>query len=318
MPTVSIIIAAYNAAATIERAVASALGEAEAGEIIIVDDASPDQTVNAARAADDGTGRLKIMLQPSNAGPAAARNQALSVCTGEWIGILDADDFFLPGRLGRMLHQAGEAELLADDMWQVDAAAIEGPRRRLLQPPLSRPKQIGFQEFVLANITQAGRQRAELGFIKPLIRRAFLQEHGLRYQEQLRLGEDFELYARALGLGARLLLLPEPGYVSVVRASSLSGEHSEKDLQNLRDSDLRLMHDLNLPAADRVALDRHGRSIDCRLQWRLLILAVKQRDWRAGFSTFRRPWPVPAYLLGQLLYQVYWRSVGRLVKANHE
>jgi succinoglycan biosynthesis protein ExoU len=158
---------------------------------------------------------------------------------------------------------------------------------------------------VLSNVT-GERQRAELGFIKPLMRRQFLEAHHIRYREHMRLGEDFELYARALALGARLLLVPAQGYVSVMRPGSLSGRHTEQDLLHLRDCGDPLAA-LPLGAADRDALRQHYLSVDCRLQWRLLILAVKKRDPRAALAAFLRPWPVPRYLLRQLASQCFLR-----------
>jgi len=101
--TVCVIIAAYNAQKTIARAITSALAQAEATEILVVDDASCDNTVTEAEGADDDTGRLKIIVQPRNSGPAAARNRAISESTAAWLTVLDADDFFLPGRIKGLL-----------------------------------------------------------------------------------------------------------------------------------------------------------------------------------------------------------------------
>ena len=60
---VCVIIAARNAARTIPAAIASALREPEAAEVVVVDDASTDDTAEVARAADDGSGRLKVMRE---------------------------------------------------------------------------------------------------------------------------------------------------------------------------------------------------------------------------------------------------------------
>ena len=72
----------------------SALAEPEAFDVIVVDDASTDDTLSQACEADDGSGRLKLIPCASNGGPAAARNRALQESRAEWISILDADDFF--------------------------------------------------------------------------------------------------------------------------------------------------------------------------------------------------------------------------------
>lgn len=294
-----IIIAAYNAKTTLARAVRSALAEPEVTEVIVVDDASTDGTIDAARSADDGSDRLKILVQPSNTGPSAARNRAIAESTSAWIGILDADDFFLPGRIAKMLAFQDQADFIADNMLQVDERAPDGMGKSLLDP-LFTPKNITFTDFIVSNITRAGRERGEMGFLKPLMRREFLTRHNLRYRESMRLGEDYELYTRALALGARFIIAPAQGYVSIIRANSLSGKHSETDLLNLRECDRTLLTDLQLTLIEKKALRQHYLSIDCRLQWRLLILAVKSRNIGAALATFLRPYPVPLYLLKQL------------------
>jgi len=305
---VCVIIAAYNCQETIIRAIASALAEPEATEVVVVDDASTDDTVATAHSADDGSGRLRILTQLQNAGPSAARNRAIQESQAPWIAILDSDDFFMPGRLKGLLAFAQQADLIADDLWQVPEDNVTGPRRSLLGTSLLAPQSITFAEFVMSNVTRADRQRGELGFIKPLIRRQFLTEYRITYQEQMRLGEDYELYARALAMGGRLLLVPAQGYVSVIRLHSLSGRHSETDLLHLRDCDHALMKIEHLSPVDKQAIRQHYLSIDCRLQWRLLIIAIKNRKMGDIISTFLRPFPVPWYLVKQLALEVYIRS----------
>lgn len=311
---ITIIIPAYNAAATIARAVNSALADPEVAEVIVVDDASNDDTAECARACDDGSGRLKVFTQPLNAGPSAARNRAIVESCAPWIALLDSDDFFLPGRIKGLLAYAGAADFVADDLWKVDEADPDGPRESLLGQTDDLPRLVGFREFVLSNVTQSGKERQELGFVKPLMRRAFLEENGISYRENMRLGEDYELYARVLAAGARLALVPAQGYVAVVRAGSLSGNHSEHDLLMLRDCNEAIARDYALSRADEKALDAHYRDTDCRLQWRRLISAVKDKNVGAAVATFMRPWPVPYYLLGQLAEQVAIRGVQKLRK----
>jgi len=309
---VAVIIASYNASKTVARAVRSALAEAEVAEVILVDDASTDDTAARAREADDGSGRLRVLRQAENKGPSAARNLAIRESKSPWIGILDADDFFLPGRTAGLLSFARDADFVADDMWQVPETNVDGPRRVMLGETLHGPRFVDFREFVLSNVSGGERGRGnDLGFIKPLMRRDFLDAHNLRYQEHMRLGEDYELYARALALGARLNIVPAQGYISVIRPDSLSARHSETDLLHLRDCDEALRRDLALPEEDRAVLRRHYLSVDCRLQWRLLINAVKSRDAGACLRTFLRPWPVPLYNMQQLARQAYLRTFRR-------
>lgn len=93
---ICVIIAAKNASDTIDIAIRSALAEPEVGEVVVIDDGSTDTTSDVAHAADDGTGRLRVVRFDVNRGPSAARNHAISISSAPLISILDADDFFLP------------------------------------------------------------------------------------------------------------------------------------------------------------------------------------------------------------------------------
>ena len=259
---VTVVIAAWRAAATIGRAVASALAQPETAEVIVVDDASGDNgaTLAAARAADDGTGRLILLQQPANAGPAAARNVALKASKAAWIAVLDSDDFLEPGRLGKLMALKDSGyDLIADD---------------LLQTPEGQPLSVGF--FINSNITKASRLRRELGFLKPLMRRAFLERHGLTYNETMRLGEDYDLYARALSLGARMRLIPWTGYVSVMRGNSLSLNHGRPDLAALEASDTRLLSSGGLSQADAALVTKHRFTTRSRIAWIDFMAAMKK------------------------------------------
>jgi succinoglycan biosynthesis protein ExoU len=315
-PTVAVIIAAHNASETIERAIRSALGEPEVAEVLVVDDASTDDTAQVARSLDDGSGRLKVVPMPENGGPSKARNRAIEESTAPWIAVLDSDDFFLPGRIAGMLKHSDGVDLVADDLWQVSETDLDGPRRSLLGTPLVGPRSVGFVDFVTSNVTTRNRYRGELGFIKPLMRRSFLEKHSLGYKEHMRLGEDYELYARALAHGAHLSLLPAQGYISVVRAGSLSGRHTETDLLNLRDANDGISLIPGLGIEQKAALKKHYASIDCRLQWRMLILAVKKRDAVAALACFHRPHPVPLVLAGKLIEQAYLRATRNVRNAS--
>lgn len=106
-PAISVVIPAYNAAATLPRALDSVLAQTRpAHEIVVVDDGSNDATGEvvaryvAADVARDGGPRVRYFRQ-GNAGPSAARNRGVDEACGDWIAFLDADDWYYPGRLMR-------------------------------------------------------------------------------------------------------------------------------------------------------------------------------------------------------------------------
>jgi glycosyltransferase involved in cell wall biosynthesis len=213
---VDVIIAAWNRPGTIERAILSALAQPEVRSVIVVDDCSTDDTrTRALRIAAEHVKRVTVVGLSANSGPAAARNFGLKISTAPWIGILDADDFFLPGRIGTLLSEATELDFIADNIFQVKQGR-EKERQVALLEGMDGAWNLDFQTFVLGNVSQWGSLRKELGFLKPLMRRSFLDCHELRYDESLRLGEDYALYSHALALRARFRVLPICGYVSAV------------------------------------------------------------------------------------------------------
>ena len=95
-PRFSVIIAVYNGAATLARAVDSVLAQSySAQEIIVVDDGSTDGTSEVA--ARYG-GKLRYIRQ-DNAGVSSARNHGAQTASGDWLAFLDADDWYYPDRL---------------------------------------------------------------------------------------------------------------------------------------------------------------------------------------------------------------------------
>lgn len=310
---VAVVIAAYEAAATIAVAVRSALAQPEAAEVWVVDDGSSDGTAEAAKACDDGSGRLRVVQQAENGGPSAARNVALAATQAQWICVLDADDRFLPGRLSRLLAETGQAEMVADAIVRV-ADLTDEPPLASAAPASADWRMIDLAAFIDGNVSRKGRQREEMGFIKPLMSTAFLRRHRVQYAPGLRLGEDFLLYAQVLAHGGRLRLGPSCGYLALTRADSLSGRHSIDDLKALRDCAATLQRIHTLTPSEQRAIRRHWRSVDDRLQWRLLIEAVKSRDPRAALSTFH-DLPATRGLAAKLGEQAWIRARRRLSSA---
>ncbi|MEJ5258586.1 MAG: glycosyltransferase family 2 protein [Anaerohalosphaeraceae bacterium] len=94
--SVSVVIPAYNAEATIERAIESVLHQTRPPEeIIVVDDGSTDRT---AEKVQQYGGRVRYLFQ-EHRGANEARNCAIEQAQGNWIALLDADDEWLPKKL---------------------------------------------------------------------------------------------------------------------------------------------------------------------------------------------------------------------------
>lgn len=263
--SVSVIVPAHNAERTIAMAVGSALREPEVTEVIVVEDASTDSTAATAARAAAGDPRFIMLRQEKNIGPAQARNIAIAHSSGDMVALLDADDYFLPGRFAAMLHLSGH-EIIADNVAFVpETRCVPLDRASVDRPENNRPREITLSDFLLGNVPSRSVSRGELGFLKPVMSRAFLRRHGLTYDAHLRLGEDFVLYVEALLAGAHYMLLPDVGYVARVRPNSLSGQHSVDDLRNLYQASLKLSDKSGPDAEVQRAMQAYLRSLRDRV-----------------------------------------------------
>ena len=97
---VSVVMPAYNASPTLIASAESVLAQSFADlELVIVDDASSDATLELAQELAHRDGRVRIVRHHLNGGVARARNSALEASTGAYVAFLDSDDLWLPDKL---------------------------------------------------------------------------------------------------------------------------------------------------------------------------------------------------------------------------
>lgn len=95
-PTISVIIPTYNCEQYIVQAIESVLAQKDCEyEIIVIDDGSTDRTGDILEPYNE----VIRYIKQKNQGVAAARNRGIAEAKGELIAFLDADDYFLPGKL---------------------------------------------------------------------------------------------------------------------------------------------------------------------------------------------------------------------------
>lgn len=227
-PLVSILMPTYNAETYVADALRSVLSQTESRiEVIVVDDASTDGTVEVVRdllhVQPDRRPQIHLLQNDTNSGPSVSRNRALDAATAPWVTLLDADDTYRPERIERLLAVAQEhdADLVADDVYfvpddalvdldrgiQIDARGYPRALDRLFATT-RRPCVLTPETFVSGRLP--GGSDPRLALVKPLFRRAFLERHGLRYQPHVSQGEDYVLYLDCLGAGARFVLADGP------------------------------------------------------------------------------------------------------------
>ena len=97
---ISVIIPVYNAATFLHKAVESAVNLDEVKEILLVEDASTDNSLELCRTLQTEYSKVKLFQHPDqgNHGAGATRNLGLEKASQEFIAFLDADDYYLPNR----------------------------------------------------------------------------------------------------------------------------------------------------------------------------------------------------------------------------
>lgn len=116
MPKVSIIVPVYNTEKYLHKCLDSLVGQTlEDIEIVIVNDGSKDSSPEIIKEYMDKYPGKFVYFSQENAGQAVARNRAIKMCTGEYIGFLDSDDFVRPYMFERMYNtaKAGDCDYVA-------------------------------------------------------------------------------------------------------------------------------------------------------------------------------------------------------------
>lgn len=136
MPLVSVIMPAFNAAATIDQSIGTVLSQTVRDfELIVVDDSSSDNTVDIVARHAERDGRVRLMSTARNSGgPAVPRNLALAEATSRYIAFLDADDLWSPRKTEfqlRAMHAAGAAISCTG----FDVVDLQGEKIGAFMPP---------------------------------------------------------------------------------------------------------------------------------------------------------------------------------------
>lgn len=116
---VSVVVPTYNRAYCVARALDSALAQTHSRvEVLVVDDGSSDGTAELIRTRYAGEARLRYLVQ-KNQGVSVARNTGLLAAQGDFIGLLDSDDYWHPWKLEAQLaafRRFPEAGMVWTDM----------------------------------------------------------------------------------------------------------------------------------------------------------------------------------------------------------
>ena len=103
-PLISVVTPLYKTEKWIAGCIASVRAQTfEDWEMVVVDDRSPDRSLEKAHEAADDDDRIKILVNRQNLGPGPTRNRSIEAARGRYLAFLDADDAWYPEKLARQI-----------------------------------------------------------------------------------------------------------------------------------------------------------------------------------------------------------------------
>ncbi len=221
-PKVSVIMAVWNGARTVTAAAQSILRQSWQNlELLIVDDASSDETWQVVQALAATDKRVRLRRNRVNVGPYVSKNTALLGAVGDYVTGQDADDWSHPLRLEQHVAVAQKRGLRASQTLMVrvqpnGAFSQLGRVRRICPDAVARIAPISclFERTVLVD---------KLGF-----------------WDLVRFGADSEMVHRAeMVLGDRFATLPQIGMICLDHAESLTNHPLFGNSETMGISDVR-------------------------------------------------------------------------------
>ncbi len=225
-PKVSVIIPTYNRADLLPRAVESVLNQTFTDfELIIVDDGSTDNTKEVAGGFLQRDSRTKYLRQNNSGSPARPTNAGIRKAGGKYVGFLDDDDEWLPGKLksqAALFSRFGNLGLVG--------CALE------IIPESGDVIRVGYSEQPKNYLRDLLKQNFLYGTGNVLADKSVFSRVGL-FDEALKNSQDWDMWIRIAEAGYDFAFVPEVQFKYYARKKSISNiscsSEIEKDLDRI-------------------------------------------------------------------------------------
>jgi hypothetical protein len=277
-PAVSVLMTAYNRDPYIAAAIESVLGQTFADfELIVVDDASSDRTVEVAHAYARRDSRVRVHVNGRNLGDYANRNHAASLARGRLLKYHDSDDVMYPHCLATMVPLL-EAEPRAGFALSAGGYWPGGPCPMLLTPRMCYQR-----EFLGLGLFMCGPASA-------LFRADVLS--GLGGFENVGAASDYVFWLKACARHAALLVPGDLFWYRRHAGQELASERAAREYAEIPGRAWRALHDEGCPLdpAEREQARRNQAFGAAKLALR----AMRAGQWSMAAHRIRRAGLTPA------------------------
>ncbi len=291
VPTVSVVIPAYNASDYIRAAISSALSsQGVTLEVIVIDDGSTDDTWQILEEFGDSIEKYRV----ERGGPYAARNFAAARARAPWLAFLDADDEWLPTKLRSQLALASD-----------DTAAVYTDCRNIGDTRRVKPLQSDNTQLHDGQVLRHLFHSNFISLSSALVRREWFERLG-GFAERQRGVQDWDFWLRLASAGGEVRLCREPLTLYRHHAGQMTRNLDDR----LHDRLAVLRHALSLPAARGMNWATVRRAL--ANQWSIGAWNAAEQNPRLALWWYLRSaslWPFDGYVYKQLVKCVL-RSVG--------
>ena len=256
---VSAVVPMYNAKELVKFTVDSILKQSLANiEVLLVDDCSTDDSLKFCRETYGHDSRVRILQQPKNMGPGAARNTGILSAKGKYIVFVDSDDEILPDMFSKMFETAEKysADIIHSTQFVYALPDEDGniPLQLANDSVQYFRSTIGgdsYSEITRLSDDMAERfdgwknRRINWSVCGKMFRRDFLADNNIFFPE-MKYAEDMIFCFACLFMSKNYVILPGGGYVLRITGSSLSrGKKSSARIVTALNSQLRAVSSMS-------------------------------------------------------------------------
>lgn len=207
---ISVVIPAYNAEKTIDKAIQSAIGQTYPDlEVVIIDDCSQDGTVKIATDYAKTDDRIRVLQNQTNRGVAFSRNRGVEEAKGEWIAFLDSDDRW---DMAKLEKQAALLEENPSCPLCFTGSAFENGEGLRCSYTLPVPEKIKYHDLLKQNLISCS---------SVLVKKEILIKFPMKSDPKIH--EDLATWLKILQDGAEAIGIDEPLLIYRISSQSKSG-----------------------------------------------------------------------------------------------